>query len=530
MKIFVINGSPKGPRSNTYRLTSAFLEGIRQSTPAEVREARISQLEIKPCLGCFSCWSKTPGKCCIQDDMADVIDGMLWADVILWSFPLYYFSVPGPLKNLMDRQLPMALPFMVPDSESGSHPARFDMTGKRHVLISTCGFYTARGNYDGVTAIFDHLCGKGNYTSIFCGQGELFRVKELSARTDAYLSHVTGAGREFASGGISGETRSRLEELLYPREVFEAMADASWGVEPTGEKTDETLTFTRQMAALYDPAAYPGKDIVLEMFYTDEGKRYQLLLGPEGSKVLTDGFQTATTVIETPFTVWKAIAAGEISGEEALAQQKYRVKGDFSLMLRWDTYFGGQTPASPEKMQEKTNMNNLLIPWIVFWVAAAISQKYGALVSVLACALMPLIYQRSRKTVYDTLSGLLVSACSVALLLNVSQRIVLPASYLCFGILWTASCFLKIPLTAHYSMNDYNGEAALQNPLFLKTNRILTLCWGILYLLTPIWTYAIMGTSLAPWTGAINSVLPLLMGIFTAWFQKWYPAKVARGK
>ena len=95
--------------------------------------------------------------------------------------------------------------------------------------------------------------------------------------------------------------------------------------------------------------------------------------------------------------------------------------------------------------------------------------------------------------------------------------------------MWTVSCFLKIPLTAHYSMNDYNGEEALENPLFMKTNRILTLCWGVLYLLTPIWTYFIMGTAVGAWVGAINSVLPALMGLFTAWFQKWYPAKIARG-
>ena len=86
----------------------------------------------------------------------------------------------------------------------------------------------------------------------------------------------------------------------------------------------------------------------------------------------------------------------------------------------------------------------------------------------------------------------------------------------------------EIPLTAHYSMNEYGGIEALDNLLFARTNRILTAAWGILYLLTPIWTYGLMKTSLAPFTGAINSVLPLFMGLFTAWFQKWYPAYFAR--
>ncbi len=128
MKVLVINGSPKGRKSNTYRLTQAFLAGMAEGGEApEVRELAVSQLNIRPCLGCFSCWNKTPGQCCIHDDMGQVIDALLWADVTLWSFPLYYFSVPGPLKNLLDRQLPMSLPFMAEDggeSGSGSHPAR----------------------------------------------------------------------------------------------------------------------------------------------------------------------------------------------------------------------------------------------------------------------------------------------------------------------------------------------------------------------------------------------------------------------
>lgn len=96
--------------------------------------------------------------------------------------------------------------------------------------------------------------------------------------------------------------------------------------------------------------------------------------------------------------------------------------------------------------------------------------------------------------------------------------------------MWTVTYFCRIPLTAHYSMNDYDGESALKNPIFIKTNRLLTLAWGILYLITPIWTYLILGTKIGGWIGAINSILPLFMGLFTVWFQKWYPAKVAKGK
>ncbi|MCM1268373.1 MAG: NAD(P)H-dependent oxidoreductase [Bacteroidales bacterium] len=545
MNVLVINGSPKGESSNTYRLTGAFLDGMkREAQDMQIRELSVSRMDIKPCLGCFSCWNRTPGQCCIQDDMKEVMQDLLWADVTIWSFPLYYYSVPGPLKNLIDRQLPMMLPFMVEKEGqvgSGSHPSRYDMSGKRTVVISTCGFYTAEGNYDGIYSLFDHLCGKGNYTTVLCGQGELFRVPELSARTDEYLSYVKQAGQEFLKGGISEKTRETLDQLLLPKETFEACADASWGITPNKKdggspekKESDTLIFTRQMAALYRKENYPGHDIVLEMKYTDVEECYQILLGKDGSRVYTDGSLAADTTIETPVTVWRAIAAGEIRGDEAMMQGLYQVKGDFTLMLKWDSYFSGsRSQIKQEKTfseQRDTNMNIMLIPWIALWIAPAINRQWGCLIVLGVCALVPLFFYRNRKTFYDILTNVLVSGASIAMLAGGSEKWLLPLSYLSFGVMWAASCLGKVPLTANYSMNDYGGGEALQNALFLKTNRILTMIWGVLYLVTSVFTWFLMRTSISSFVGLINSILPVLMGIFTAWFQKWYPAKVAGGK
>ena len=537
MNILVINGSPKGERSNTYQLTRAFLAGMRESGGTmKLQELTISQMNVHPCLGCFSCWSKTPGQCCISDDMGQVIEKLLWADVTVWSFPLYYFSVPGPLKNLIDRQLPMVLPFMVEDggeTGGGSHPTRYDMSGKRTVVISTCGFHTAEGNYDGVRSLFDHICGSGNYTALFCGQGELFRISDVKQRTDAYLGYVRQAGREYMAGGISAGTRSNLDQPLFPRKVFETWADASWGVEKeSGARESDTLIFTRQMAALYRPESWPNRDLVLEMFYTDVNERYQIAMEKTESRVLTDHFLPATTTIETPVTVWRSIAMGEINGSEALMRHQYRVNGDFDLLLNWDRYFAGTggtaAPKENPAPTKATNLNLLLIPWIVFWAGASIHSFWGSLAGLATCVLVPLVFYQNQKTIYDVLSVGLVTCFSVAALLGAPIRWVLPLAYLSFGLMWTASCLGKIPLTAHYSMYDYGGESALSNPLFIKTNRILTLIWGVLYLLTPIWTYFILGAGIGGWIGAVNAILPLLMGAFTVWFQKWYPAKVAR--
>jgi hypothetical protein len=218
-----------------------------------------------------------------------------------------------------------------------------------------------------------------------------------------------------------------------------------------------------------------------------------------------------------------AIASGEISGAEALSMGQYRVKGDFSLMLNWDKYFGSRQEVQTPNKSECTNMTILLLPWIVFWAAVSSHGFYGALICIAVCALIPLIFYKNRKTVYDILSGVLVTGLGIAVLLDVSVRWMLPVSYFLFGGMWCMSCLFKIPLTAHYSMNDYNGEEALLNPIFMKTNRILTLMWGVLYLLIGVGCLVTTGFAV------VSYIAPALMGIFTVWFQRWYPAKVARG-
>lgn len=271
MNVLIINGSPKGTKSNTIRLTNAFIKGMKAVKTVELKQVDIYKSNINSCKGCFSCWKVTPGKCYIEDDMTAIIENQLWADIIIWSFPLYYYNVPGGLKNMIDRQLPMALPFM-------------------------------------------------------------------AERTDSYLKVVEQAGSEYMNGGISDMTKENLNENLYQKDVFESMADASWGVE---KEEDECLIFTRQMAALYNKQSYDNTTRILEMYYTDKNVTYQIELGPDGSKVYTEQFKEYTTRIETPFSVWLAISKGEMRGDEALMKQLYKVLGDFSLVINWGQYFGG---------------------------------------------------------------------------------------------------------------------------------------------------------------------------------------------
>ncbi|MCL2837672.1 MAG: NAD(P)H-dependent oxidoreductase [Oscillospiraceae bacterium] len=361
MNVLVINGSPRSERSSSMKVTRAFLEGAGWEN-AEIID--VSKVNVSGCTGCYSCWEKTPGKCVIKDDMAEILPKIVEADVMITTFPLYGCYFPGQLKCFNDRMLPLAMPYMDKDAEAGGHPTRFDLSKLRAAYISTCGFWTAEGNYDLFEKLFARNGREVNYKEfcVFVGQGGLFDEMniadepELKEIIDEYLDIVRRAGKEFAAGKIEAETQKLLAEPMIPREIYEAAADSSWEVNEEDEKAtasqecekstdvqaaasdeEDSLIATKEMAATYK---HDGKERVLEMCYTDIDKTYQILLTEQGAEVITDNFKEYTTRIETPYSLWQAIGRGEVSGTMALLKRKYKVLGDMAIMMKWDKLFG----------------------------------------------------------------------------------------------------------------------------------------------------------------------------------------------
>lgn len=201
MNVFVLNGSPKGESSNTFKVTTAFLDGLNNIGEHNIEIINISKAKIDHCHGCFACWTKTPGKCVIKDDMEGFINRYIKADLIVWSFPLYYFGMPSKIKAFLDRLLPTNLPYMELNEDGTSgHASRYDLSHQRHVLISTCGFYATKHNYDALISQFDILCGD-KLTKIIRTEGELLKVPQLKGKISEYLAHVKQAGLEFSKLG-----------------------------------------------------------------------------------------------------------------------------------------------------------------------------------------------------------------------------------------------------------------------------------------------------------------------------------------
>lgn len=234
MKITVINGSPRANRSGTLNITRAFISGICDVVPDCVTEEfNLSEMDIKPCRGCFCCWSKTPGECIIHDDMKKIMTSVLSSDIVIESFPLYFFGMPSMLKQFTDRMLPCTLSYgyeVSPVSAKSFHEFRYkELCEKKLVLITSCGYTETDKMYGALLAQFDLICGEGNYTCVMCPQGELLHVEQMRRQLDRYFTLVREAGNDFARNGeLDEETLNNLKKPLLSSKAFEMLARSHW--------------------------------------------------------------------------------------------------------------------------------------------------------------------------------------------------------------------------------------------------------------------------------------------------------------
>jgi len=123
MKMIALMGSPR-KRGNTELLVDAFIEGA-ESKGAVVEKVRVHDLEIGGCRACLAC-HKT-GKCHQKDDMIDLYDRLLEAEVWVIATPVYWWGPTSQIKAVIDRFYSLCY---------GEHPRV--IKGKKMVLITAC--------------------------------------------------------------------------------------------------------------------------------------------------------------------------------------------------------------------------------------------------------------------------------------------------------------------------------------------------------------------------------------------------------
>ncbi len=101
-KVFVISASPRKD-GNSDTLCNEFVRGAQESGN-DVEKVRLSEKNIGYCKGCGVC--NNTHKCVQKDDMAELLDKMIKADVIVFATPVYFYTMDAQLKTFIDRSVP----------------------------------------------------------------------------------------------------------------------------------------------------------------------------------------------------------------------------------------------------------------------------------------------------------------------------------------------------------------------------------------------------------------------------------------
>jgi len=188
MKAYIIMGSPR-KNGNTAAITVLFAEELK-AAGHDVETVWLYDKEIQPCLACRTCQKDwTVFGCACKDDVQEMFDKILTADLLVFATPIYCWYCTAPMKALMDRLVYGMNKYY--GDEKG--PALW--AGKAVVSITTCGYRPEKGAdlwEDGLKRYCKHsgLIYLGQLAERHLGYKTVFMDAEKDARAREFAHAV----------------------------------------------------------------------------------------------------------------------------------------------------------------------------------------------------------------------------------------------------------------------------------------------------------------------------------------------------
>lgn len=102
-KVLVLSASPRRG-GNSDILCDQFMRGAEEAGH-QAEKIFLRDKEINYCVACDSCLNND-GICASKDDMAEIMDKMIEADVIVMATPVYFYTMDAQMKTVIDRTYP----------------------------------------------------------------------------------------------------------------------------------------------------------------------------------------------------------------------------------------------------------------------------------------------------------------------------------------------------------------------------------------------------------------------------------------
>lgn len=102
MKVLAIQGS-YNKTGNSAHLLDKFLDGLQTVQKCTIKRYDVAHQKIGLCRACYACSGHDDYFCAQKDDAPAILLDYLDADLVVFSYPVYFIGIPGQVKNLVDR-------------------------------------------------------------------------------------------------------------------------------------------------------------------------------------------------------------------------------------------------------------------------------------------------------------------------------------------------------------------------------------------------------------------------------------------
>jgi multimeric flavodoxin WrbA len=125
MNIIIINGNPDPKQKDLDRYIKSLGADLTQRGHA-FQSIILREMDIRQCIGCWTCWFKTPGLCMHRDEMPKIYRAVMDADLVILASPVVMGFMSALLKRANERFIPLIHPYIALVGGECHHRGRYE--------------------------------------------------------------------------------------------------------------------------------------------------------------------------------------------------------------------------------------------------------------------------------------------------------------------------------------------------------------------------------------------------------------------
>ncbi len=208
VKILAINSSLRGSKGVSHYIIGRILSGARECG-AKCESINLAEYKMRRCVGCRRCQMVGRKKKCIFDnfdDVEEIFNKIRNSDIVIYSTPVYIFTISSLLKTLLERTFYTSRSDDIEITDSGLffHDIDTSVSRKPFVALILCDNIETLTTKNAISYFetYSKFTGSKNLGVLIRRSAGLFKAGSRDPKQQKLIARIddayTQAGRELA--------------------------------------------------------------------------------------------------------------------------------------------------------------------------------------------------------------------------------------------------------------------------------------------------------------------------------------------